>query len=164
MADDRNVTLDTRRYVTVAANLLHAAFIKAPRAQAKRHFARLHGGNPLDLAKLTFGERGEVQFRVDLDFSEYRGKIGFPVFRAALQRLLGQLGQRVRLKQDIPVLASEQTGQILFAVPAFVQDEGQVNVLMLGVGKAEPGVTTLRLQYLDPEQFRKPAEAPAAAS
>lgn len=163
MADDRNVSLDTRRYVTVAANLLHAAFINAPRAQARRHFARLHGGSPLDLAKLTFGERGEVQFRVALDFSEYRGKIGFPPFRTALQKLLGQIGQRIRLKQDIPVLASEQTGEILFAVPAFVQSEGQVNVLMLGVGKPEPGLTTLKLQYLDPEQFRKGTD-PAAAT
>ena len=164
MADDRNVSMDPSRYVTVAANLLHAAFVAAPRAQARRHFARLHGGNPLDLAKLAFGDRGEVHFRVTLDFSEYRGKIGFPVFKSTLQKLLVQLGQRIRLKDEIPVLASEQTGEILFGVPAFVQADGQVNVLMLGVGKPEPGITTLRLQYLDPEQFRKDASSSTGAS
>ena len=163
MAEARNITMDTRRYVTVAANLLHAAFINAPRAQARRHFARLHGGNVLDLAKLGFGDGGEVQFRLALDYSEYRGKIGFPVFRSALQKLLGQLAQRVRLKEEIPVLTSEQSAEVLFALPAFLQADGQVNVLMLGVGAPEPGITTLKLQYLNPEQFRKPAEPSTGA-
>jgi hypothetical protein len=163
MAETGSVTLDTPRYVTAAVNLLHAAFIKAPRAQAKRHFARVHGGGTLDLARLKLEGRGDVLFRVVLDHSEYRGKIGFAPFRKQLEQLIGRLAERVRLKLDIAVYTSEATGELLFNVPSITKNEGTINVLMLGVGKPEPGITTLRLQFLDPEQFRKPAETPQTA-
>ena len=163
MAQSNTVTLDTRRYVTAAVNLLHAAFVKAPRAQAKRHFARVHGGATLDLARLKLDGRGDVMFRVALDHSEYRGKMGFAPFRKQLELLLQRLAERVRLKLDIAVYASESTGELLFNVPAIAVNEGTTNVLMLGVGKPEPGVTTLRLQFLDPEQFRKKPEAASSA-
>ena len=82
--------------------------------------------------------------------------------RRAIDLLLGRIAERLRLKQDIPVYASEQTGQILFSIPALFEDAGQVNVMMLGVDAPQPGITTLKLQFLDPEQFRqKPPEAGA---
>jgi hypothetical protein len=80
-----------------------------------------------------------------------------------VELLLGRIGERLRLKMDIPVYASEQTGQILFSIPALFEDGGQVNVMMLGVDTPQAGITTLKLQFLDPEQFRqKPPEAGAA--
>lgn len=163
MSETNSLTMDTPRFLTASANLLHAAFIKAPRAQARRHFARLHGGNALDLATMKVEGRGEVLFRVTLDHSEFKGKIGFPVFRRGLGQLLNGIAQRLRLKAEIPVLASEQTGQIIFSIPALFTEDGTTNVLMLGVGKPEPGIATLQLQFLDPEQFRRKApEAPTA--
>lgn len=162
MSETNSLTMDTPRFLNAAANLLHAAFIRASRAQAKRHFARILGGSPLDLATMSSGGRGEVLFRVTLDHTEFRGKVGFPVFRRSLEQLLGRIAERLRLKMDIPVFASEETGQILFSIPSIVNEEGTVNVLMLGVDKPEPGITTLKLQFLDPEQFRqKPPEAAA---
>lgn len=164
MSDDPqvgSVTMDTRRFLTAAVNLLHAAFVKSPRAQARRHFARLQGGNAIELATMRLEGRGDVLFRVSLDHSAFRGKLGFPMFRRSLDQLLGRLAERVRLKLDVQVYASEQTGQILFNVPAVVTDAGVTNVLMLGVGKPDAGVTTLELQFLDPEQFRKPPETAA---
>ena len=164
MSETRSLTLDTRRYVTISTNLLHAAFIKAPRAQARRHFARIHGGGALDLGKMSTGDGGEVMFRLALDHSEFRGKIGFPAFRSALHQLLGRLAERVRLRLDIPVYSSEQTGELLFNVPAVVTEEGRTNMLMLGVGSPQQGVTTLKLQYLNPEQFRQPVATPGPSA
>ncbi len=162
MSDNNSLTMDTPRFLTASANLLHAAFIRASRAQSKRHFARIQGGNALDLATLRSEGKGEVLFRVTLDHTEFRGKIGFPVFRRAVELLLGRIGERLRLKMDIPVYASEQTGQILFSIPALFEDGGQVNVMMLGVDAPQAGITTLKLQFLDPEQFRqKPPESGA---
>jgi hypothetical protein len=163
MAESNTVTMETRRFVTASVNLLHAAFVKAPRAQAKRHFARVQGGGAIDLARLGVEGRGEVQFRVALDHSAFNGRFGFTVFRKMLQQLLARLAERVRLRLDIPVYSSEQTGELLFNVPAVLTEGGITNVLMLGVDKPEGGVATLRLQYLDPEQFRKPAADPPQA-
>ena len=118
----------------------------------------------LSVTSMQGGHTGdEPAFRVTLDHTEFRGKIGFPVFRRAVELLLGRIGERLRLKMDIPVYASEQTGQILFSIPALFEDGGQVNVMMLGVDAPQAGITTLKLQFLDPEQFRqKPPEAGAA--
>ena len=160
---DSQVSMDTPRFLTASANLLHAAFIKAPRAQAKRHFARVHGGSPLDLATLRQEGRGEVMFRVVLDHSEFKGKISFPTFRRALGQLLGRIGERLRLRQEIGVYSSAETGQILFNIPALITEDGVSNVLMLGLAAPEPGFATLQLQFLDPEQFRRQPEAPAAS-
>jgi hypothetical protein len=161
--ENNAVTMETRRFLTASVNLLHAAFIKAPRAQAKRHFARVQGGGTLDLAMLKLEGRGEVQFRVALDHSEFNGRFGFTVFRKMLQQLLARLAERVRMRVDVPVYSAEQTGDLLFNVSAPLTEDGKTNVLLLGVDKPAGGFATLRLQYLNPEQFRKPTDARSPA-
>lgn len=158
MAEDQTAGVDTRRFVTAAINLLHAAFIGTSRAQAKRRFARIHGGALLDLARLRLDERTELHFRVALDWSEFRGRIGFTPFRKALAQLLARLAERVRLRGDIAVYSEEASGAMLFYVPAVTEDEGRTNVLMLGLDTPEPGSVTLRLQFLDPQQFQRSAQ------
>ena len=98
MSDTQNVSMEPHRVVTAAVNLLHVAFIKASRAQAKRHFARVQGGGVLDLAKLRLEDRSELLFRVALDHGQYRGRLSFTAFRLALPQLLGRLAERVRMK------------------------------------------------------------------
>jgi len=159
MAENRTITMDTPRFVTGAINLLHAAFIKASRAQAKRHFARINGGAVLDLSRTKFEDGREVLFRVALDHSEFRGRMGFTVFRKALSQLLARLSEHVRMRIDIPVFTNEQNGDILFNVPAVLVEDGQSNVLMLGLDKPEGGTATLRLQFLDPKQFQRSDDA-----
>lgn len=153
---DKTVSIQPDRFATLAVNVLHAAFIDASRAQAKRHFARVHGGSLLDVAKLKMEDGAEVQFRVALDHSQFRGRFGFTVFRKALEQLLARLVQRIRLKENLNLYTSKETGAVLFNVPSVVTAEGETNVFMLGVDKPETGVITVRLQFLDPAQFKQP--------
>ena len=160
MSDTQNVSMEPHRVVTAAVNLLHVAFIKASRAQAKRHFARVQGGGVLDLAKLRLEDRSELLFRVALDHGQYRGRLSFTAFRHALPQLLGRLAERVRMKGELNIYNSEETGALLFNVPAIITAHGTSNVLMLGMDKPEAGVAVLRLQFLDPTQFEQPAATP----
>lgn len=152
MSDGQQVSMDAYRFATAAVNILDVAFMRPSRAQAKRHFARVQGGGILEVASLRFEDESEVAFRVALDHSEFRGRCGFSTFRAALGQLLSRLAERIRLKGELNVYTAE-TGALLFNVPAIIRDEGQVNVMMLGVDAPETGVATLRLQFLDPAQF-----------
>jgi hypothetical protein len=149
--------MEPQRFFTGALNVLHAGFIKASRAQAKRHYARVHGGAVLELAKLRLGDGSDLLFRVTLDQSEFRGKLDFATFRKALMQLLAKLQDRIRFKGELIVYSNEETGSLLLNLPSVVTEDGRTNVMMLGVDKPEPGVVTLRLQFLDPEQFRQPA-------
>ena len=56
MSQSQSVSMEPQRFFTGALNVLHAGFIKASRAQAKRHYARVHGGAVLELAKETLIE------------------------------------------------------------------------------------------------------------
>jgi len=155
---DQAVTIEPRQFAALAVNALHAAFINASRAQAKRHFARVQGGAVLDLGTLSAQGGGEVTVRVTLDHSEYRGRFGFTVFRGALEQLLRRLAEKVRFKEDVNLYTSQETGAMLFNVPSVVRGEGETNVFMLGMDRPESGSVTLRLQFLDPRQFQRTAE------
>lgn len=159
MTEERQVGMEPLRFATAAVNVLDVTFMRPSRAQAKRFFARVQGGGVLDVASMRFEDGAEVRFRVALDHSAFRGRFGFSGFRAALAQLLTRLAERVRMKGDLNIYTAEN-GAMLFNVPAVVRDEGEVNVLMLGIDPPEAGYATLRLQFLDPKQF----EAPAANS
>jgi hypothetical protein len=156
MSQGQSLGMEPQRFFTGALNVLHAAFIAASRAQAKRHFARVQGGGVLDLARLRLEDGAELQFRVALDQSEFRGKLGFTAFRKALMQLLGKLSERIRFKEALKIYSNAETGSLLLNLPAILTEDGRSNVLMLGVDRPEPGIVTLRLQFLDPEQFRQP--------
>jgi hypothetical protein len=154
---EKSVSIEPQRFATLAVNALHAAFIDASRAQAKRHFARVHGGAVLDVARLKMEDGAEVQFRVALDHSQFRGRFGFTVFRKALEQLLHRLADRIRFKESLNLYTSSETGAVLFNVPSIIEAEGTTNVFMLGVDKPETGLVTVRLQFLDPAQFKQQA-------
>ncbi|MCG3168955.1 MAG: hypothetical protein CALGDGBN_00465 [Pseudomonadales bacterium] len=154
MSDSQTVSMDPQRFFTGALNVLHAGFVAPSRVQAKRNFARVHGGAVIDLAQVRLEDGSELLFRVALDHGEFRGKLGFTVFRKALTQLLGKLSQRIRFKEKLSIYSSEETGALLLNLPAVLNDGGQANVMMLGIDKPEPGAITLRLQFLDPDQFR----------
>lgn len=156
MSEQQTVSMDPKRFATAAVNVLHAAFINASRAQAKRHFARVQGGSLLDLAAVKMNDGSELLFRAALDHSQFRGRLNFTVFRQSLDMLLRRLVERIRGKGDMNIYNSEE-GALLFNVPTVVTVEGKANVLMLGLDKPETGIVTLRMQFLDPDQFQKQA-------
>ena len=127
MSDTQNVSMEPHRVVTAAVNLLHVAFIKASRAQAKRHFARVQGGGVLDLAKLRLEDRSELLFRVALDHGQYRGRLSFTAFRHALPQLLVRLSEQVRMKGDLNSDSSGEKGAVLRNVLAISAVEGRSN-------------------------------------
>lgn len=151
--------MEPHQFFTGALNVLHAGFVAPSRVQAKRNFARIHGGALLDLAQVQLDDGSELVFRVALDHGEFRGRLGFTVFRKALGQLLGKLSQLLRFREPLNLYSSEETGALLLNLPAILDEAGQLNVMMLGVDRPETGVVTLRLQFLDPEQFRAPQAA-----
>lgn len=151
-----SASMESQQFFTGALNVLHAGFMAPSRVQAKRNFARIHGGALLDLAEVRLDDGTGLLFRVALDHGEFRGRLGFTVFRKALAQLLAKLSQQLRFREPLRIYTSEETGALLLNLPAVLDDGVQLNVMMLGVDRPGEGVITLRLQFLDPEQFRAP--------
>ena len=69
MSQSQSVSMESQRFFTGALNVLHAGFIRASRAQAKRHYARVHGGAVLELALLDslLAQGNEPTLRIEPD-------------------------------------------------------------------------------------------------
>ena len=149
-----NYKITPGMFMTMATNVLYKTLLEASRTDAKRLFNAVVDGKQTALMSVLMDDETEVRFDLGLDHSEFRGeRINFKAFRASLQGLVAALGDTVRAEQEVPVFTEKTDGSILFGVTGLTQDEGQLNVMMLGANMRSPGRVLLKLQYLDPAQF-----------
>lgn len=159
MASYETHTLSTEKFLTVATNILHKTFAESPRTTAKNVFTTIFDGKRASLVKLKMEDDSESRFDLSLDHSEFRGKLNFGVFKSILVNMLVQLAEHVQAAKEIPVFTDEDSGNVLFGLPGFFESKGDVNALLLGADLNSPGVVNLTLQFVDPEQFFKAADA-----
>ncbi|MDO8861205.1 hypothetical protein Q6D67_05780 [Haliea sp. E1-2-M8] len=161
MAQNQSQTIPRDKFLTIAANLLYKAFLENKRTEAKNVFRDMAAGRSVHLTNVQMEDRSQVRFDISLDHTEFRGKLNFGAFRASLAMLVAQLSDALRADKDIKVFSSENNpDNVIFGLTAATEDEGEVNVLVLGVDSSETrGSIELRLQYLDPAQFAPESEA-----
>ncbi|MDP4789877.1 MAG: hypothetical protein NWR64_07795 [Haliea sp.] len=164
MAQNSNKSIPRDQFLTISVNLLHKAFLDNRRTEAKNVFRDLAGGRTVHLTNVVMEDKSQVRFDVALDHSEYRGKLNFGGFRASLGLLVAQLSDALRAGTDIKVFSAQNNpDNVVFGLSAATDDEGDINVMVLGAdSNATRGTIELRLQYLDPAQFA--AQAPAHAT
>lgn len=172
MSKTQVTTLDTAKLATIAVNLLNQTLLEAERTQAKRVFRELEAGRRVGLTNLRMEDGGVVRFDIELDATEFRGSLNFSAFRDGIQALLARLVEELRLDGPLPYFVpldntgSRPDGSLrLFGAGGFTVHDEVVNALLLG---AEPDarepVVTLKLVYIDPEQFAQASAADASIS
>lgn len=164
MAQNQSHTIPRDKFLTIAANLLYKAFLENRRTEAKNVFRDMAAGKSVHLTNVQMEDRSQVRFDIALDHTEFRGKLNFGAFRASLAVLVAQLSDALRAGRDIKVFSDQgNPDNVIFGLSAHTEDDGDVNIMVLGVdSNATRGSIELRLQYLDPAQFRPDVEAVAA--
>mgnify|MGYP005989825591 FL=1 len=164
MAQNPNKSIPRDQFLTIAVNLLYKAFLENRRTEAKNVFRDMATGRTVHLTNVVMEDKSQVRFDVALDHSEYRGKLNFGAFRASLAMLVAQLSDALRAGKDIKVFSEQNNpDNVVFGLSAATEDEGEVNVMVLGADSNAPrGSIELRLQYLDPAQFAAEAQATPA--
>jgi hypothetical protein len=155
MAQIPQQTIPTDKFLLIAVNLLHQQFIGAARTQAKRVFREFETGRTLGITTVKMEDESTVRFSMVLDHSEFQGKLNFGAFKASVSILLGNLAKALQEKKKIAVFNVEGgANSVLFGVTGVTVEDEQPNVMVLGcdVGE-EAGAVTLRLLYLNPDQF-----------
>jgi hypothetical protein len=162
MAVSAQHSIPRDKFLLIAVNLLHRQFIKAPRTEAKRLYGDLFEGRVLPLTRVRMEDDSIVDFRLELDFTEYEGKLNFGAWRASLNILLENLSRALQQQQEVTVFGMEQRpDSVLFGITGVSVEKGQANVMVLGADVADKsGGVLLRLMYLDHRQF---AQQDAAA-
>ncbi len=161
MAQNQTQTIPRDKFLTIAVNLLYKAFLENRRTEAKNVFRDMAAGRSVHLTNVQMEDRSHVRFDVALDHSEFRGKLNFGAFRASLVLLVAQLSEALRAGKDVRVFTDRNNpDNVIFGLSAPTDDDGEVNVMVLGVDSSETrGTIELRLQYLDPAQFAPESEA-----
>ena len=158
-------TINMERFVTLSVQMLDTYFFKETKHKARKLFKDIESGRVVGVASVGVKEDKNVKIKVklQLDHSDFQGLLTFHLFRQALDVMLKNLAARLRAKKDLNVYTSEETGEVVFNVPGLVEDRGNVNVLMMGL-LAQEGQVIIRLQFFDPEQFKKSDESEETAS
>ena len=96
----------------------------------------------------------QVNLKLSLDASEFRGHLTFHLFVQALTSMLKNYSHYLPNKKKAPFFTNDQAGAGIFLVPGIIESDGQANMLVLGVETGGDSLN-LKLQFIDPEQFRK---------
>ena len=155
MTDTETVNIDKQKLFNLAANLL-VAFIQQPPEQAKMVFKQLKQETVIKSGELTSEKTGtKIDVKLELDRKEFQGSFNFPSFDHAIRALVMKFQTEARKDKElkeVQTLTNESTGGLLFNLPAGIEIDGQMNVLMAAV---EPMVdaVVVKLIFVDPAQF-----------
>lgn len=154
-ADSSRHTLPPEKFLTIAANLLHKAFVENSRTEAKVVFRDVSDGKTVPLTRLRMEDESEALFELTLDHSEFGGKLNFGSFRTSLAVLINHIAEAVKEPQNLRTFRNENKADaVLFGITAVTVEDGETNVMALGADLASAHATVqLQLMYLPLEQF-----------
>lgn len=155
MPQYQSQSIPREKFMLMAVNLLHKAFVEAARTDAKSTFREIAESRVVPLTTVRMEDDSTSRFKLALDYSEFKGKLNYGAFRASLATLINNITQALRDEREINVFnAQGDANTMIFGITAVTLEDDQPNVLVLGadLGSAV-GEVMLRLMYLDPSQF-----------
>jgi len=156
MANEQ-LNLDPAEVLAVMHNNLNAQFFAGPRDEAKQLFNAIADSKMVPFMRIANKELGEVICHLSLDHSKFNGKLNFGTFRKSLATLLKRIAEKIEEDQPLNLLTSAE-GDTLFNIPGVLENENQdINVLVSGLRQYAAGQLTIRLMFLDPDDYQKGA-------
>ena len=153
MTKPATIDINIVELVTLSSNILTKVLCHRPKNQAKPLFKDLKSGKAVSLGSLTVGKEKELALKLGLDYSEFRGPgFNFDVFKMALESMLYRIAGYVNAKKEFNVLTSD-AGAALIHVPGVIQLNQQFNVLVMAFEPDDEKQITLKLMFIDPEQY-----------
>ncbi len=150
---NQEVSLPPKLLLAAINRNLDYHFFGESRDSAKQMFKAVMKGETCPFMKIDTGESGEVYCELSLDSSLYVGKLNFSKFRKSLAMTMVGIQERLDADAALNAMRSDQ-GEVLFNIPGIVKDkDGQFNILVVAFRHLGPGLSTVRLLFLDPKQY-----------
>ena len=148
----QQVSLNPTLLLDAVSENLNRHFFADARDSSKTLYKAICAGKPAPFMRIDTGEAGEVFCELSLDSSLYVGKLNFGKFRKTLAMMM--LGIKTRIENDQPLNAmTSQGGEIMFNIPGIVNEENQTNIMVCSFTPMGPGLSTVKLMFLDPDQY-----------
>jgi hypothetical protein len=156
----QQISLNPKLLLAAVNENLNRHFYADARDSSKALYKAICAGKQVPFMRIDTGESGEVYCELCLDSSLYVGSLNFAKFRKALAMMM--LGIKARTESDKPLNAmSSETGEILFNIPGIVNEHDQINVMVCSFKQMGPGLSHVKLMYLDPEKYAAAAQQAA---
>ncbi len=156
----QQVSLNPKLLLAAVNENLNRHFYADSRDSAKSLYNEISKGSSTPFMRIDTGEAGEVFCELSLDHTLYVGKLNFGKFRKALAMMM--LGIKTRIESDQPLGAmSSDSGEIMFNIPGIVKEDDQMNVIVCSFRQLGPGLSSVRLMYLDPDKYAAAAQQAA---
>lgn len=131
---------------------LHHHFFVESRAYSKSLFNTLSDGKRVPLLVFELSNNSELNCDLELDSSEHIGHLNYGKFRKALEMMIVSLQHRLEANESLNPMNSE-TGELLFNIPGIVKHENTVNIMLCGFRQLAPGLSAVRLMYVNPNTY-----------
>jgi hypothetical protein len=153
----QQVSLQPKLLLAAVNENLNRHFYAESRDAAKNLYNTICDEASAPFMRIDTGESGEILCDLALDTSLYVGKLNFGKFRKALAMMM--LGIKERIENDQPLNAmSSDSGEVLFNIPGIITEDNQMNVMVCSFKQMGPGLSTVRLMYLDPDRYTAAAQ------
>ncbi len=161
MAEYQTQSISREQLMIMSINLLHRAFIEAPRTESKNLYRDIVEGNRVALTQVSMDDGGLLRFDVSLDHSEYEGTLNYSAFRDSLATVLASLATALQDNEEISIFsANEDPNTMIFGKTGVTVDK-DVPAVMVVSAKIDAADASVLLQpmYLDYQQFLQSQEA-----
>ena len=160
---NQEVSIKIDQLVAMAMRGLDGLFFKEHKDKAKKLYKEIADGRVVSIATLSFDkdQLEPLKLKLALDSSEFVGHLTFHQFKNALQMTLRHIAHKIEKKQDLNIFSADNSDEIVLLTPGIIQQAETVNIMVMGILPAFKSAT-IKLQFLDPEQFRKPDAAATA--
>jgi len=153
----KSINLDPSKLLTAISLNLDSQFYGASRDQSKRLYSDIAKGGQMPFIQLKTQDSGDINCHLQLDASQYTGKLSFSKFRKAMAVMLFEIRKRLEADQPLNILSSDH-GDIMFNIPGILQNKDGINIMVCGTRQVEPGLMTVRLMFLDPIAYQAEAK------
>ncbi len=153
-----NVQLKPELILGAINSNLNLHFFLEPRDIAKTLFNDLADGKSAPFMKFEIGKKAEIHCNLELDASEYVGKLNYGKFRKSVALMMLSIQRMLEDKNDLSKISmTNETGELLFNIPGILHADDQINILVCGFRQQAPGLACASLMYLEPEFYAQAA-------
>ena len=145
-----SVNLQTAELLTAIANNLNKRFFEVPKNKAKQQYQALTRGEEVPFMAINVPGQGDISCSLALDYSQFVGRLSLSRFRDALASHLHRIAGTLGSNEDLNTYTAEESSDIIFNIPGFVQAGDTLNILVTGVEQLRAGKIIIRLMFLDP--------------
>lgn len=146
-------SFNTTDLLESVTGLLYDYIVRPDKHTGKMRFKKLNEVEQHYVAEMPTQDGSTAKINLKLDQSEFIGKLNFTTFRKFVSHLVGLIAQALEKDTEISIRKEESSQRFLLNLPAAMNINDELNVLILGFDLQQVNEITIELMFFEPTQF-----------